>query len=132
VVTSNGTGLNYFGGLLSLKIQYLTAPCEAGLPNGYSAIAAETYLQSGCYNASGVTRTITGIACYTDNNGSSTLNATDGSGNALLTGAITCSNSWATGTQGSTTTISSGGYIKFTFVSDGTTKQTSWIVSMTQ
>ncbi len=132
VVTSSGTGLNYFEGLLSLKIQYLTAPCETGLPNGYSAIAAETYLQSACYNASGVTRTITGIACYTDNNGSSTLNATDGSGNALLTGAITCSNSWATGTQGSTTTISSGGYIKFTFVSDGTTKQTSWIVSMTQ
>lgn len=111
-----------------LKAQYKTLICERGLGDGLNAMAAGTYLQSTCYNYTGATITITGIKCLTDNNGTSTLNATDGSANALLTGAITCTNSFASGTQSATTTIASGGYVKFTFVADGTSKQTDWVI----
>jgi hypothetical protein len=43
-----------------------------------------------------------------------------------LTGAITCSSSWAAGTQSSTATIAAGGYVKFTFFADGTSKQATF------
>jgi hypothetical protein len=79
-----------------------------------------------------VTWTISGIKCFTDNSGTSTLNVMDNLSNALLTGPITCSNSFAAGTQSSTVTILSGGYAEFTFVSDGTSKQSTWLVSMSQ
>jgi hypothetical protein len=124
-------GTNSSGQLVSataytLPSQYKTWSCQPGLGDGTNAITAGTYYQYTCHNDSGSTWTITGISCLTDNSGSSTLNATDGSGNALLTGAITCSSSWAAGTQGSTTTIASGGYVKFTFVADGTSKQATF------
>lgn len=106
--------------------------CQTGIGDGLNAIPAGTYLQSFCYNFSGVTQTLTGIRCLTDNNGTSTLNATNGAGTALLTGAVTCTNAWAAGTQSGTTTIASGDYIKFTFVADGSSKQTSWAVGLTQ
>ena len=106
--------------------------CETGLGDGLNAMAAGTYLQTFCYNTSGITWTITGIRCFTDNSGSSTLNATNGSATALLTGAVTCSSSFAAGTQSATVTIASGDYIKFTFVADGTSKQTTWVVAFTQ
>jgi hypothetical protein len=101
---------------------------SGGLGDGYNAIPAQTYLQNNCFNWTGQTVTLTGILCAVDNaSGSTSCNATDGSGNALLTGAITPSsaNTYASGTQGSTTTIASGGFIKLTFVADGTTKQIS-------
>lgn len=116
----------------SLDTQYTRLRCETGLGDGFNAITADTYLQTFCFNDSQVTWTITGIKCFTDNAGSSTLNATDNSANALLTGAITCSTIFAAGTQSTTTTIAAGGWIKFTFVADGTSKQTTWVVSMTQ
>jgi hypothetical protein len=50
----------------------------------------------------------------------------------LLTGAITCSTGFPTGVQSSHTTIASGGYIEFTFVADGSSKQTAWVVSLSQ
>lgn len=99
-----------------------------GLGDGLNSIAAGTYLQTTCYNASGVTFTITGIKCFTDNNGSSTLSATNGAGTALLTGAVTCTTAYASGTQGATVTIASADFIKFTFIADGTSKQTDWAV----
>ncbi len=106
-------------------------PCQSGIGDGLNAVPAGTYLQSFCYNDSGATLTITGIKCYTDDNGSSTLSATNGAGTALLTGAVTCTNSWAAGTQSGTVTIASGDYIKFTFVSVAS-KQTSWAVTFTK
>ena len=102
--------------------------CNAGLGDGLNAIAAGTYLQSTCYNGTGHTVTVTGIKCYSDNSGSSTMNVTNGAGTGLLTGAVTCSPSFASGTQSGTTTIASGDYFKFTFVADGTSKQTSWVI----
>jgi hypothetical protein len=106
--------------------------CQPGLGDGLNAIPAGTYLETTCYNSFGSAITITGIRCFSDNNGTSTLNATNGAGTALLTGAITCTTAFAAGTQGATVTIASGDYIKFTLVADGTTKQFAGVVSMTR
>jgi hypothetical protein len=116
----------------SINTQYTKLRCEPGLGDGLNAITAGTYLQSTCYNDSGVTWTITGIKCFTDNSGTSTLNAAGNTLGALLTGAVTCSSAFAAGTQSANVALTSGDYIKFTFVADGTSKQTTWVVSMTQ
>jgi hypothetical protein len=117
-----------------LATQYAILRCYPGLGDGLNAISAGTYLQTNCYNNSGVTWTITRIGCFTDNSGTSTLNATNGAATALLTGAVTCTTAagGAAGTQSATTTIANGDVIKFTFVADGTSKQTGWFVSLTQ
>jgi hypothetical protein len=120
------------GGMtVTLAAQYKKLSCQPGLGDGLNAIPAGTYLQTTCYNDTGVTVTITGIKCFTDNSGTSTLNATNGAATALLTGAVTCSSSFAAGTQSGTTTIASGDFIKFTFVADGTSKQATWVVTST-
>lgn len=111
--------------------QYKKLSCQPGLGDGLNAIPAGTYLQSTCYNDTGVTVTISGIKCFTDNSGTSTMNATNSAGTALLTGAITCASTFAAGTQSATTTLASGDYIKFTFVADGTSKQTTWVITET-
>ena len=100
-----------------------------GLGDGLNAIPAGTYLESTCKNTTGVTVTITGVQCLTDNAGSSTLNAAGNSLGALLTGAITCSSSYVAGTQSANVALTNGDFIKFTFVADGTSKQSDWIVS---
>ncbi len=127
IAATNGSGQ-----IIAAGAQYRTVTCQPGLGDGLNAITAGTYLQSTCLNAFGVTWTITSIKCFTDNNGTSTLNVTNGAGTALLTGAITCTNSWASGTQSGTTTIASGDYPKFTFVADGTSKQTTWAFTGTK
>lgn len=106
-----------------------------GIGDGLNAIAAGTYLQFACVNDTGVTVTITGIRCWTDNAGTSTLNAANNAATALLTGAVTCNatkaSGGAAGTQSGTTTLANGDAISFTFVADGTSKQTNWTVSGT-
>ena len=139
---SAGTGLTASpspittSGSLALNTQYTKLRCETGLGDGLNAMASGTYLQFMCWNDSGVTWTITGITCFTDNAGTSTLNAANNAGTALLTGAVTCNNTKSTGghagTQSATTTLPAGDGISFTFVSDGTSKQTTWTVSLTQ
>ncbi len=54
------------------------------------------------------------------------MNATNGAGTALLTGAITCATTFIAGTQSGTVTLVSGDYIKWTFVADGASKQATW------
>jgi len=108
-----------------------TWTCQSGLGDGLNAIPVGTYLQSTCYNSTGVTVTLTSIKCFTDNTGSSTLNATNSASTALLTGAISCSSTFTAGAQSATTTIAAGDYIKFTFASDGSSKQTTWVVAGT-
>lgn len=108
-----------------------TLSCQAGLGDGLNAITAGSYLQSICWNKTGGTITLTAIQCFTDNAGTSTLNATNGAGTALLTGAVTCSSTIASGTQSGTTTIANNDFIKFTFVADGTSKQTTWVIAAT-
>jgi hypothetical protein len=119
-------------GTVSLDSQYAKLRCESGLGDGLNAIAAGTYLQSFCYNDSGVTWTITGIKCYVDGGSSSTLNVSGNTLGSLLTGPIACGTGFVAGTQTANVALTSGDYIKFTFVGDGTAKQTTWVVSMTQ
>lgn len=106
--------------------------CQPGLGDGVNAITTTSYPQSTCYNDTGKTITLTGIKCFSDNNGASTLAATNGAGTALLTGAVTCTNAFAAGTQSATVTIAAGDFIKFTFAEDGTTKQTTAVVTGTR
>jgi hypothetical protein len=105
--------------------------CQPGIGDGLNAITAGTYLQSTCYNTTGVTVTLTGLSCFTDNSGSSTMNAAGNTLGALLTGAVTCTSSFAAGTQSANVALTSGDYIKSTFVADGTSKQSTWVVKGT-
>jgi fibronectin-binding autotransporter adhesin len=130
--SGNVTAAAYYGdGTHLTQTGTRVLSCEPGLGDGLNAMAAGTYLQSTCWNKTGATWTLTAIQCFTDNSGTSTMSATNGTGTALLTGAVTCSSSLASGTQGTTVTIANGDFIKFTFVSDGTSKQTTWVVSGT-
>jgi hypothetical protein len=124
-------GANYF---TQRGLSSKTVTCQTGLGDGLNSIAAGTYLQSACFNEFGVTWTIAAIKCYTDNNGASTLNVTNGAGTGLLTGAITCTNTipGASGTQSGTTTLASLDGAKFTFVSDGASKHTTWVITGTR
>jgi hypothetical protein len=105
--------------------------CQPGLGDGLNAVTAGTYLESTCMNTTGVTVTLTGLSCFTDNSGSSTMNASGNTLGALLTGAVTCSTAFAAGTQSANVALTNGDYIKFTFVADGTSKQTTWVVKGT-
>ncbi len=99
-----------------------------GLGDGTNAITAATYLQTNCYNSTGATVTVTGVKCFTDNSGTSTMDVANGASTSLLTGAVTCTSAFAAGSQSATTTIVNGDFLKFTFVADGTSKQWSGVV----
>lgn len=116
----------------TLPERYTRFSCPGGMGDGVNAITAATYPMTGCYNGDGATWTVLGVRCYTDNNGTSTLDVTNCAGTSLLTGAITCTNTWAAGTQSATTTIASAGCIKFSFVADGTTKDASFWVGLSK
>jgi hypothetical protein len=104
--------------------------CQPGTGDGLNAITAGTYPITSCYNDTGKTITITGIKCYADA-GTPTLSVTNGTGTALLTGAITCSTSFAAGTQSGTVNIAAGDYLKFSVVASGTAKQVTAVVTGT-
>jgi hypothetical protein len=112
-----------------LAAQYSNWSCETGLGDGLNAVPAGTYLQSFCYNTTGVTVTLTGLRCYIDGGATSTMNAAGNTLGALLTGAVTCTTAFAAGTQSANVALTSGDYIKFTFVADGTAKQTTFVVT---
>lgn len=130
---SSGTAFasGAFAAAYSLPTQYTKWGCETGVGDGLNAIPAGTYLQSFCYNTTGVSVTLTGLKCYIDGGSTSTMNAAGNTLGALLTGAVTCTTSFAAGTQSANVTLTSGDYIKFTFVADGTAKQTTWVVQGT-
>lgn len=116
----------------TLPSQYATWRCVDGLA-GSSALATSGWpAVPTCYNSSGATLTITAIRCVVDGGSSTTIAITDGSGNNLINAStFTCSTSWASATQSSTTTIASGGYIKWTATPDGTAKAVTIQVSGT-
>jgi len=105
--------------------------CQPGIGDGVNVIPAATYPQTVCMNTTGSTVTLTGFSCFSDDNGTSTVNVTNGSNTGLLTGAITCTTSFAAGTQSGTTTLANGDYLKFSFVADGVTKQSTWVAKGT-
>jgi hypothetical protein len=128
VTASSPLAINSTTGNISIPAQYQTITCEGGLGDGLNAIAAGTYLQSTCYNGTGVTITITGIKCYSTP-GTSTLAAAGNTLGSIAT-AFNCSSGYASGTLVGTA-LTAGDYIKFTFVADGTTAQTDWVVTGT-
>jgi hypothetical protein len=81
-------------------------------------------------NTTGSTVTLSGISCYSDA-GTPTLNASAHTLGSLLTGAVTCTTSFAAGTQSANVLLTNGDYINFTFVAGGTAKQTTWVVKGT-
>jgi hypothetical protein len=104
--------------------QYKVRNCSLGMGDGTNAIPAGTYtVNFQCRNLYGVTYTITGVQCASDNNGTSTANVADSASNALLTGAFTTTNTWASGTQSAHTTLSTNVWTNWTIVADGTSKQ---------
>ena len=102
--------------------------CQPGFGDGVNPITVVTPLQSTCQNTTGVTLTLTGIRCFTDNNGSSTMSVTNGAGTPLLTGPVTCSTSFASGTQSATITLANNDFLEFTFNPDGVSTQATWVV----
>ena len=115
-----------------LATQYSTWSCVDGLA-GSAALAGSGWpAVPTCYNASGATWTITAIRCVVDGGSGTTIAITDGSANNLINAAtFTCSTSWASATQSATTTIASGGYIKWTATPDGTAKAVTVEISGT-
>ncbi len=121
----------YADAAFSLPARYKGFSCQPGFGDGLNATTAGTYLQTTCLNTTGATITITGVKCFTDNNGTSTLNVSAHTLGALLTGAVTCTNSYAAGTQSANVLLTNGDYLNFTYVADGTSKQSSWVVTVT-
>lgn len=126
---SNGTAY-------TLPTQYTKLRCSTGLGDGLNAMTAGTYVMLSCVNDSGVTWTVTAIHCYTDNAGTSTLDVKNNAGTSFLTGAVTCNatktSGGAAGTASATTTLANTDAFNFTFVADGTSKTTTWTISLTQ
>lgn len=116
---------------LTIPSQYKTQSCQSGIGDGTNAIVSGPYPQTPCKNVTGVTWTINSIQCFTDNNGTSTMDVKNHAGTSFLTAPITCSNSFAAGTQSATTTLANGDTFNFTFTADGSSKQVTFLVGWT-
>ncbi len=116
------------GNLAAIYLPAMAWSLQPGTGDGGSAITAATYTLVEYYNDSGKTITFSGFRCYTNNNGTSTLDVQNGAGTSFLTGPITCTNTAAAGTQSGTTTLAAGDILKFIFTADGTTTQAIWPV----
>ena len=108
----------------------LFSSCQPGLGDGNNVVPAGTYQESTCYNDTSAPVALSAIRCYTDNAGTSALTSViTGSGSSLLASPIVCGPTWVAGTQTSTVVLAAGDFIKFTWVADGVTTQTTWVVS---
>jgi len=138
VTTTNTAVTTIANGVVTgpkLAAQYSKFECLPGLGDGSNAIPIATYTEFSCVNKSGVTWTITGVNCWSDNNGTSNVVLKNNAGTNILTGAITCTNTKSGGGAAGTlsvTTLANNDALTFTFNSDGTTKTTTWTVSFTQ
>jgi hypothetical protein len=91
-----------------LAAQYSKGSCSVGWGGSGTAFAMtsgdDAVTNNACYNDSGVTRTITAVKCRSDNAANTTvLTPTFGSagtGTAILTGTLTCGNSYAYSSTG--------------------------------
>ena len=81
------TGILVYDYDAAIPVVVVTMPlsCQAGLGDGFNAIPAGTYLQTVCVNQTGKTWNITGVKCYSDNSGTSTMNVTNGANSSLVT-----------------------------------------------
>jgi hypothetical protein len=109
-----GTGLGASSGVFSLNSQYTKGSCTEAwggsgtsfaLTSGDDAVSNNT-----CYNDSGVTRTITAVKCRSSAaSNTTTVNPTFGSagtGTTILSGALTCGNSYAYSSTGTVSNAS--------------------------
>jgi hypothetical protein len=119
----------------SVDVPVAAAPalnsCQTGFGLGGDPPLAGTFRLAYCFNDGGGPRTILFVRCYVDNAGSgSMLDVADGkTGVSFLSAPVICSPSWATGTLAPEVTIPAGSWLNFTFVSDGTTVQTTWAIT---
>jgi hypothetical protein len=117
VTLTNGTGLPG-AGIVSASVtatqlaaQYSKGSCTevwGGSGTSFAMAAGDDAISNNsCYNDSGVTRTITAVKCRSDNAANTTaLTPTFGSagtGTAILTGTVTCGNSYAYSSTGTVT-----------------------------
>jgi len=136
-VSGTTTTLTDGGAPYSLPTQYTQLHLQGGgIGDGFNAIPAQTYTLFLYHNDSGVTWTLTGLSCWTDNNGTSTMDVQNNAGTSFLTAPVTCTNVKSTGgapgTQSATTTIPNGDGATFIFVSDGASKDFTPFVKATQ
>ena len=81
------------------------------------------FLVSQCYNDFGATVTVLAVRCFCDNSScTTTVNPKVTGGSSLLSGALTCSTSWASGTLSGTPTLTTGSTFDMVATPDGTTK----------
>ncbi len=123
-VTAVGTDAVTFAKFSSNPTIIAVRSCDLTIGDGLNVISAGTYPLVGCKNDSGGTITLTGVQCFNDA-GSSTGDAkTSHSGTPdILTGAVTCSTTFAAGTQSATTTLLNTEWFTGTIVADGTSKR---------
>lgn len=114
---------------MSLATKYIT-PCSGGWEgaNSTTAIGAGPYSQLNCRALAAAT--ITGVVCYSDNTGTTTLNISL-SGTSILTGAVTCTPAGATATLSGTPTMTLGQILVATAVADASTERIYYELSWT-
>jgi hypothetical protein len=124
------TNANLTGAVTSVgNATTMPRTCQAGLGDGLNTITAGTYSPLLCYNGFSSAMTVTSIKCYSDNNGSTTIDIKNGAGTSLLTGALTCTSSFATGTQSATITIAANDQLKLIAITDGVSKNVHIVVA---
>jgi hypothetical protein len=97
-----------------LAAQYSKGSCTEAWGGSGTAFALtagdDAISNNSCYNDSGVTRTITAVKCRSDNaSNTTTVNPTfgaAGTGTTILSGALTCGNSYAYSASGTVTNAS--------------------------
>ena len=115
-VFSNTTGnILKNGGLFSCTEVWGGSGTSFAMQSGDDLI-----VKNGCYNDSGVTRTIVAVKCRSDNgSNTTTVNPTfgsDGTGTTILSGALTCGNSYAYSSSG---TVSNASWTTGTGIAPG-------------
>lgn len=102
-----------------------TRVCYMNIDGGTGSagvVASGDTLVSQCYNDFGATLTVTAVRCFSDNSGGTTVNPKVTGGSNLLSGALTCTSSWGSGTLSGTPTLAAGHTFDEVATPDGTTK----------
>lgn len=119
--------------LTAVPAQYTEWEFKDGLVSSI-ALTSTTWLAF--TNKTAHTLTITGISCYTDNAGTSTLDVKNNAGTSYLSGVITCNNTksggGAAGSLSGTITIPANDGATFIFTADATSTQVTGFVNGTR
>jgi hypothetical protein len=134
----NGISIGYNGGTAPKPITDSVAiqkhMCAMDIDGGSGTggvVVADNSLVSKCYNDFGATLTVLAVRCFSNNNGTTTVLPKVTGGANLLTGALKCSTSWASGTLNGTPTLTSGSTLDMVAAPDGTSKLVHVEVTLT-